>query len=75
MSQTSSFFGSLTALQTPTSTSHRNGFGQLLGRFQAWRERTRSRRDLMRLTEHQLKDIGLSRHDAESEWQKPFWQD
>jgi uncharacterized protein YjiS (DUF1127 family) len=74
MSQTTSFSGSLTAQQARNNT-HQDSFSRFLGRFQAWRERTRSRRDLMRLNEHQLKDIGLSRHDAESEWQKPFWQD
>lgn len=39
-----------------------------------WRERRRSRRDLMRLSDYQLKDIGISRLDAEQEFAKPFWR-
>lgn len=39
-----------------------------------WRERLRTRRDLMRLSDYQLKDIGLSRLDAEKEYVKPFWR-
>lgn len=42
--------------------------------FQEWQERRRTRRELMRLTDYQLKDIGLSRVDAEEEFQKPFWR-
>lgn len=33
----------------------------------------RERRALMRLDEHALKDIGLSRADAYAEWSRPFW--
>jgi uncharacterized protein YjiS (DUF1127 family) len=49
--------------------------GALVIAFQEWQERHRSRRDLMRLSEHQLKDIGLSSFDAEEEYSKPFWRD
>jgi len=42
--------------------------------FALWRERVRGRHDLMRLSEHQLRDIGLSPLDAETEWRKPFWR-
>ncbi|TDQ82169.1 uncharacterized protein YjiS (DUF1127 family) [Dongia mobilis] len=73
MSQTSSFAGFSSARRTRFATPIE--FTSLLvASLQAWRERVRSRRDLMRLSEHQLKDIGLSRQDAEQEWQKPFWQ-
>lgn len=34
----------------------------------------RSRRALVRLSSHQLKDIGLSRTDAIREASKPFWR-
>lgn len=50
----------------------------LLGRaadlFWSWRERHRSRAGLVGLPDAVLKDIGLSRGDAEQEWEKPFWR-
>jgi len=70
MAQTTIFSGSHRA----PITSSIGTFTLVVERVFAWRERLRSRRDLMRLSEHQLKDIGLSRNDAETEWQKPFWQ-
>ena len=39
-----------------------------------WRERVRQRRQLMRLDDALLKDIGLTRCDAETEATKPFWR-
>jgi uncharacterized protein YjiS (DUF1127 family) len=40
----------------------------------AWQERSRGRRTLMSLSDHQLHDVGLSRADVEAEWSKPFWR-
>jgi uncharacterized protein YjiS (DUF1127 family) len=40
----------------------------------AWLERVRQRRHLGELSDHMLKDIGLSRADVESEIAKPFWR-
>jgi uncharacterized protein YjiS (DUF1127 family) len=39
-----------------------------------WFERARQRRHLGELSEHMLKDIGLSRADVEVEVAKPFWR-
>jgi uncharacterized protein YjiS (DUF1127 family) len=39
-----------------------------------WLERARQRRHLGQLSDHMLKDIGLSRADVESETAKPFWR-
>jgi len=39
-----------------------------------WRDRSRQRRILLRLDEHMLHDIGLSRSDVEREASKPFWR-
>jgi uncharacterized protein YjiS (DUF1127 family) len=39
-----------------------------------WFERVRQRRHLGELSEHMLKDIGLSRADVEVEVAKPFWR-
>ena len=39
-----------------------------------WRERASQRRHLASLEDHQLKDMGISRADAEREAGKPFWR-
>ena len=39
-----------------------------------WFERARQRRRLGELSDHMLKDIGLSRADVEAEVVKPFWR-
>jgi uncharacterized protein YjiS (DUF1127 family) len=39
-----------------------------------WLERARQRRHLRTLSDHMLRDIGLSRADVEGEAGKPFWQ-
>lgn len=40
----------------------------------AWHERARQRRELLALNDRDLHDIGLSRADAASEGDKPFWR-
>jgi uncharacterized protein YjiS (DUF1127 family) len=40
----------------------------------AWHDRARQRRTLMELSDHMLRDIGLSRADALGEAAKPFWR-
>lgn len=42
--------------------------------FWTWRERHRSRAELIGMPDGMLKDIGLSRGDAELEYEKPFWR-
>lgn len=39
-----------------------------------WQERARQRHQLLVLDNRMLKDIGLSRVDAEREARKPFWR-
>jgi uncharacterized protein YjiS (DUF1127 family) len=39
-----------------------------------WRGRARERRQLSELSDVMLKDIGISRADASSEFEKPFWR-
>ena len=48
--------------------------GDALTLAYGWRDRSRQRRTLMRLDDHLLHDIGLSRSDVEREVSKPFWQ-
>lgn len=42
--------------------------------LESWLERHRQRRALLELGDHLLKDIGLSRSEAEREGRKPFWR-
>jgi uncharacterized protein YjiS (DUF1127 family) len=39
-----------------------------------WNQRARERRQLECLSDHMLRDIGLSRADVMAEATKPFWQ-
>ena len=41
--------------------------------IERWSERHRQRRALLELSDHVLKDIGISRGEAEREGRKPFW--
>ncbi|GLS33168.1 Uncharacterized conserved protein YjiS, DUF1127 family [Mesorhizobium albiziae] len=43
------------------------------GRLERQIEKRNSRRLLLELTEHQLKDIGISRADADGEAARRFW--
>jgi uncharacterized protein YjiS (DUF1127 family) len=51
----------------------RAGSSGLIDRLLQWYDRVRQRRHLQALDEHMLKDIGLTRADAEMEANKPFW--
>lgn len=55
--------------------SHRISIGAFLGILGMWRARARSRRHLLWLNEHQLRDIGIDRASAVREAGKPFWRD
>lgn len=39
-----------------------------------WRQRARTRQQLLRLNEHDLRDIGLTRHQVMMECNKPLWR-
>ncbi len=40
-----------------------------------WRHRITTRRELARLDERMMRDIGVSQFDVEHEAAKPFWQE
>jgi uncharacterized protein YjiS (DUF1127 family) len=40
----------------------------------SWQERSRQRHDLEYLSDHMLRDIGLTRADVLAEVTKPFWE-
>ena len=69
------------SIQAHSASDSRNGLSaltELLGDAftlaSGWRDRSRQRRTLMRLDDHMLHDIGLSRADVEREASKPFWR-
>jgi uncharacterized protein YjiS (DUF1127 family) len=39
-----------------------------------WRRRSRDRRALTAMSDRSLRDIGLTRYDADWEARKPFWR-
>ncbi len=43
--------------------------------YQIWLARSKQRRQLARLCDTMLKDIGISRSDADAEASKPFWKE
>jgi len=47
--------------------------GRLKNRIFEWRRRAHSRGELMSLSDTELRDIGLSRSEAEVEASKVFW--
>ncbi|MDO3722886.1 DUF1127 domain-containing protein [Marinobacter sp. chi1] len=47
----------------------------MIRRVARWHMNWRTRTQLARLPDHMLKDIGVSRADAEREAQKPFWKE
>ncbi len=61
-----------------TSSDRRNAglhlFRRVMHIYRTWRERGRQRRDLARLNDRLLRDIGLTRADVEGEVMKRFWQ-
>jgi uncharacterized protein YjiS (DUF1127 family) len=57
----------------PPATSRRP-FGHLGILFNEWRRRARSRRELAVLCDRCLRDMGVTRYDANHEVRKPFWR-
>lgn len=46
----------------------------VLALIDAWRKRAQDRRALATMCLRSLRDIGISRYDAEHEAYKPFWR-
>ena len=67
---------SLTAMTTWTKAKaeRRGWLTSLLDGLCLWIERDRQRSDLLELNDHLLKDIGISRADAQREGAKHFWE-
>jgi uncharacterized protein YjiS (DUF1127 family) len=52
-----------------------NGAGRVFATLREWRRRASGRTELARLDDRMLKDIGLTRADAEFLSNKPFWRE
>jgi uncharacterized protein YjiS (DUF1127 family) len=57
-----------------TRTSARRSFPELRALIDEWRRRARGRRELAALSDRCLRDIGLTRYEANREVRKPFWR-
>lgn len=57
-------------LSSPLAVAHAVG-----RQLQRWSALSRQRRQLAALSDHALKDIGLSRADIETEINRPFWDE
>ena len=55
-------------------SSRKPALYRLLLTLEEWAERRRQRRALLALSDHALKDIGLSSADAWQEGHKPAWR-
>lgn len=55
------------------------GFAKAVSRgmkaFRQWNQNQKTRRALLTMSDHMLKDIGISRVDALQEGRKVFWRD
>ena len=50
------------------------GLISLFNQVHDWSERRRARNHLYQMPDYILHDIGVSRAEVESEYEKPFWQ-
>ena len=49
--------------------------GRVLATFREWRRRAHGRAELARFDDRMLRDIGITRADAEFLINKPFWRE
>jgi uncharacterized protein YjiS (DUF1127 family) len=62
------------ALATRRGWSWASGLRRAAERLLSWQERARQRHQLQCLSDHMLRDIGLTRADVLAESTKPFWR-
>ena len=58
----------------PATAAPATGFADVAKLFRTWQNRSRGRRQLARMSGHELSDIGLTRGDQHFETMKPFWK-
>jgi uncharacterized protein YjiS (DUF1127 family) len=58
--------------------ARRNSIGEglvgLFNRVSEWSERRRARSHLYQMPDYILSDIGISRSEVDTEYEKPFWK-
>ncbi len=62
-------------LRQPALAALRSGVAAVIALARVWLTRIRERRELAALTEHELRDIGVTPADVFWETEKPFWRD
>ena len=63
----------MTARVAPVAARHTSQLTGFLKLVQGWTEISKQRRALAEMSDHQLKDIGVTRFDADAEAARPFW--
>jgi len=63
----------MTARVAPVAARHTSQQTGFLKLVQDWMDISKQRRALAEMSDHQLKDIGVTRFDAETEAARPFW--
>jgi len=71
MIRTHDFFSALTGFDGPQASALVSRGLQMIG---LWDRRLGTRHELLNLDDDQLRDIGVSRADANAEARKPFWR-
>jgi uncharacterized protein YjiS (DUF1127 family) len=62
------------AVSASREPGRREGWRRAIDAIVLWHRRNRERRELMRLSERELRDFGIGRSDAIVEAGKPFWR-
>ena len=74
MAQVINNLGSRGSIRQGQSSYISEGLVSLFNRVQDWAERRRTRNHLYQMPDYILHDIGVSRAEVESEYDKPFWR-
>jgi uncharacterized protein YjiS (DUF1127 family) len=74
MAQVISNLGNRHGVRRNSTSFIAEGLVALFNRIQDWSDRQRTRKHLYQMPDYMLHDIGVSRADVETEWQKPFWR-
>ena len=74
MAQVYQNLGSRGALRQGHASYISQGLVALFNRVNDWADRRRSRGHLYQMPDYILSDIGVSRAEVETEYQKPFWR-
>jgi uncharacterized protein YjiS (DUF1127 family) len=74
MAQVIDNLGSRSGIRQSNSSYISEGLVAVFNRINDWAERRRTRSHLYQMPDYILHDIGVSRAEVESEYEKPFWR-